>query len=186
MKLRMGMWMGMTVLGALAISAGSALAANPTNWTTSMVTVDTSTPTASWDSPTPIDLGYPSYQYSYTITDADAQIASLTWVSVLSELGSNAGGNGSFAAPPITLVSTSFNETELGTTITGDLLMNIDSSGYGHLSLSNFSFSGGSVTGLRAAGQVTVTGVVPEPTCLSLMGLAGGLLLLRRREAPAA
>jgi hypothetical protein len=172
--------MALTAIGVLSIAAGSASASNPTMWTTTLVTVDTSTPSASWTSSTPIDLGYPSYTYSYEITQANIQLLGITWTDVLSSLGSNASGNGAFGAPPVNLQSTTFNETQLGTTITGTLSMDIDSSGFAHLDLSNFNFSGGSVTGLQAQADVTVTGV-PEPASMALMGLAGGMLLLRRR-----
>lgn len=171
---------GWAVSGILVISSGSAWAANPTNWTTDLVTVTDSNPSAQWTSPTAIDLGYPEYQYTYTIIQADASIVS-NWTSVLDQFDpQDLTGNGSFNSLPVSLQDITVNESLLGSTITGTISMSIDSSGYGHLDLTNFSFSG-LLDGARAKAQITITGVVPEPASFGLLALAGGFFLTRRR-----
>lgn len=174
--LRLSSW---AVSGILVISASSAWAANPTNWTTDLVTVTDSSPSAQWTSPTAIDLGYPEYQYTYTIIQADASILS-NWTSVLDQFDpQDLTGNGSFNSLPVSLQNIAVDEDFSGSTIQGTISMSIDSNGYGHLDLSNFSFSG-LLDGARAKAQITITGV-PEPTSFGLLALAGGFFLTRRR-----
>jgi hypothetical protein len=171
--------MASVFVGTLAISTLSAWAVNPTNWTTDLVTVTNSSPNASWTSSTPIDLGYPEYQYSYTIIQADGNVVG-TWTDLMSSLDpGDLVGNGSIGALPATLTNLAVNESVLGSTITGNISMSVDNSGYGHLDLTGFSFSG-LISGARAKADITITGV-PEPTSFGMLALLGGLFLPRRR-----
>lgn len=166
----------------VALSTASAWAANPTNWTTDLLEVGNTTPSASWTSTTPVDLGYPTYQYSYTITQADAH-TSIGWLNIMGQLDPNdLTGNGSIGALPASLSNLAVNETFGDTTITGNISMSVDSNGFGHLDLTGFSFSGSLADGARAKADIVITGVVPEPTSFGLLALLGGLILPRRRR----
>ncbi|MCC7350088.1 MAG: PEP-CTERM sorting domain-containing protein [Phycisphaerales bacterium] len=172
--------MASVFVGTLAISTLSAWAVNPTNWTTDLLEVSSSTPNASWTSSTPIDLGYPEYQYSYSIIQADGH-TSLGWLDIMGQFDpSDLTGNGTIGVLPATLSNMDINENSNGTTITGNISMSVDSNGYGHLDLTNFSISG-LLDGARAKADITITGV-PEPTSFGMLALLGGLFLPRRRH----
>lgn len=164
------------VLVVLAAAFGStAKAVNPANWT---FYLETSGADVYWTSPTNVDTGYPQYDWTIEVTQMDVLVTELGWLDLISEL------------PPDVLFASG---TEYGLpfgsceyvdepgVFAADICDGVDALGYGYVSITNISF--GSVEdyaleGLRLGGNATVT---PEPATITLLGLAGAIVLRRRR-----
>jgi hypothetical protein len=162
----------LTVICLLVIStaaiAPTAKADNPVNWSFHLETYgerDDDGPLSP-----PIDTGYPLYGYSWEVTDAQILLTD-DWYSAPSGLS----GSGIWGPIPFTdeLLSQYDN---FG--VSFDVLISIDSSGYGTISVDNISFGSTIATGLKFDGYVTV---VPEPTTMALFGI-GALGLLRKER----
>lgn len=159
-------WLGVLCFGF------SAIADNPVTWNFDLETYGSRD---DWYStPSFIDPGYSSYQYSWGITSTEVQVMG-SWYSG----PSGSSGSGTIGPLPINdllVYHGSAAEVEL------DTFVSVDSSGYGNIYIDNIIFGqalGYDVTGLRYSGNVTIT---PEPTTICLLGL-GGLALRRRRRA---
>jgi len=162
-----------------ATLASTAKAENPANWTFSLETYGGD---ASWDSTTNVDTGYPQYDYTWQMDYADVQMVGIGWYDILGYIPvDEKSGSGTASGLPFDILNE--HDEEPGV-IAYDIHAYVDTSGFGHISLTNIDFGSVGdypVEGFRLGGEATVTGVVPEPATIALLGL-GSLSLIRRKR----
>jgi hypothetical protein len=168
------------LLVLIAAFGSAAKAGNPVNWYVYMETYGEDT---YWDSSTYVDPGYPQYDYAYEITKLDVLVdygfLGQQWTDVLSFLGETSGSGTHEGGLPVEVLNEHIEYEGSGC----DIYIGVGSDGYGHTSVTNIIFGsilGFDVEGLRAGADVTVTGV-PEPASITLLALAG-LMLLRQKH----
>ncbi|HEX7009534.1 MAG TPA: PEP-CTERM sorting domain-containing protein [Phycisphaeraceae bacterium] len=171
-------------VASMLLAAPAAWADNPVNWS---FLVETTGQDVTWTSPTNLDLGFPSHDYNYEITQlelrVDRGILGEDWESFLSFLDSgDRVGGGSFGPLPAILANEVLSEGELSANVT----IGVDDTGQGFAKITNVQLGeafGGlfDITGIRIGGDVNIT-ALPEPASLSLLAM-GGLLLARRRRS---
>jgi hypothetical protein len=158
-----------TLLGVLCFGL-SAIAGNPVTWNYYLETYGSR---SDWYStPSFIDPGYSSYQYSWETTSAEVRVMG-SWYAGPS--GDN--GSGTIGPLPISnMLVYHIDEPE----IDANIFLNVDSSGYGNIYIDNITFGkvyGYDVTGIRFWGNATIT---PEPVTICLLGLGGLALRIKR------
>ena len=175
----------LTVL-LLATSGSTAKASvNPATWNFSLTTYGLDN---TWNSSISVVPTYPQYEYVWGLTHEAGPWPALQvvgqWFDIWNDISpGDKSGSGTFGSLPTVdtlIIHISYPE------ISADFYTSIDSGGYGHISIRNVDFGsadGYPVTGARFSGAVTVTGVVPEPATISLLGTAGMWVLTRKRRS---
>ena len=152
----------------LVLLPALANALNPVTWTLDE-TINRGTTTRFWTSPTAIDLGLQSYSYSYEITRVQATVATFFTVDVTEQIAQSFDLTGGGAAPtlPATLLDAALNDTSTGTM--ADVLIYVDSSGFGRADFTNITLGQADVPILgrrnidriRVEATITLSGVLP-------------------------
>jgi hypothetical protein len=172
----------------LLLTACLAASTQAVTWSFNFESLDGTMDT--WESgPPPVETGAVGYDYQWELTQADMQLSSgglpVGWTTFLGGLPADVvSGSGTKASLPFQLSPINIIpivEPPENPGVTAMLFLNVLADGTAGGSLGNIIFSplgdGVDVTGVRIAGDFTVT---PEPATLLLLGL-GGLALLRKR-----
>jgi hypothetical protein len=168
------------MLMVLAVAFGStekAAGVNPAEWDFSLETYGSD---ASWTSLTNVDTGYPQYDYVWELTYADVNVSN-NWVSVLGYIVPSSG-SGSASGLPFEILDQDY----LGPGMFGGHVHSyVDGSGFGHVDITNV-YLGTSpyiVDSFRCGGTLDVTGIIPEPATIVLLGTAGIWIFTRKKRS---
>ena len=150
----------------LVFISSPAMAENPVHWVMTDLTVSDGG-SAFWTSSTSITPWYPQYDYSYEITQIEAELTlgPLTWwQDVTSEIPlEDRSGSGILLGPcPFTVVDESLTSDYAS----ADVKIEVNAGGYGHTSITNVwlgSYIGADVEQMRLNGYVDLFGGPLDP-----------------------
>lgn len=157
-------------------ATAKAVPVNPTEWNFSLTTYGSR---SYWSSTTDLVPTYPQYDYDWQLTKLEVLVFGQVWHDVLPIVPINErSGSGSLGQLPwedeIIIQINNLN-------ITATFMASGDIHGHGGICVDNVDFGLG-ISGARFQGNVTVTGVVPEPATIALLGTAGVWVLTRKRR----
>jgi hypothetical protein len=175
-------FVGLALVFGVALVLGSTSMAQAETWTFTDVTIQKPATQMFYEMTPAISTAFPKYDWSYLVTKVDAQLNWGLWLTPYTNLSDSGQATivGPFAGFDM------WNEHVNEDALKGDIRLWVNANGNPHLDMSNLvygSMYGADVTGLRASGTITVTGV-PEPTGVLMLAsgaIAVGLILVRRR-----
>ena len=156
---------------------------NPVDWHFSLTTYGSRD---DWLAPTLVEPGWPAYDYEWQLTHEVGPWPAVQIVGMwydMWDLIPDPEKSGFGTLGPLPWYDELILHIEYPG-ITADFLVSADLNGNAQISIDNIIFGsveGYEVTGARFQGNVTVTGVVPEPATVALLVL-GSLILLRKRK----